>query len=66
MKITAKSLYHVLLEYRNYRNDNGMEPDALLNEIIETFIPVTSGSAKDAKAYLKSKNIEYQIKRPRL
>lgn len=59
--IIAKDLYNVLLNYREYRNNNGMEPDGLLDVIIDDWKPTLQSSWRDAEAYLKDHNVKWKI-----
>lgn len=61
--IIAKDLYNVLLNYREYRNNNGMEPDDLLEGIIDDWKPTLKSSWRDAEAYLKDHNVKWKINR---
>jgi hypothetical protein len=59
--IIAKDLYNVLLNYREYRNNNGMEPDDLLDGIIDDWKPTLPSSWRDAEAYLKDHKVNWKI-----
>ena len=59
--IIAKDLYNVLLNYREYRNNNGMEHDDLLDVIIDDWRPTLQSSWRDAAAYLKDHNVNWRI-----
>lgn len=61
--IIAKDLYNVLLNYHKYRNNNGMEPDDLLDVIIDDWRPTLQSSWRDAEAYLKDHNVNWKISR---
>ena len=57
-KIDGKDLYSVLVNYKNYRESNGLAKDKTLDIIIEDFRPTLKSSANDAIKYLKSQNVE--------
>lgn len=61
--IIAKDLYNVLLNYREYRNNNGMKPDGLLDGIIDDWKPTLQSSWRDAETYLKDHNVKWKISR---
>lgn len=58
IKIDGNDLYSILVNYKNYRENNGLAKDKILDIIIEDFRPTLNSSAKDAIKYLESQNVE--------